>query len=267
MVDVTEGRRRRNQKRGGGGSMHDLFPFFPHSFQHAGREFGPGLASALFMSAQHILRLNICWFVKSTNTRSCPSPWHISSADRKHCRTFNWWEPRLVTRTTAVAALPSLPSIPLLLRWRQKGGGVGVGGGGAYERGQRWAKAGLKVAASHCERTASRKAPLHLFVLTCLYVLFHLKVPTTGLDTEMDRKAGPGRHKGAICQNGATMLTAAVCVNISQSRGVKRLLCRIIVIYFLLQKKGNFSFLFRLQINLQLHFLFYLPAGQSASYC
>lgn len=141
------------------------------------------------------------------------------------------------------------------------------GGGGAYERGQRWAKAGLKVAASHCERTASRKAPLHLFVLTCLYVLFHLKVPTTGLDTEMDRKAGPGRHKGAICQNGATMLTAAVCVNISQSRGVKRLLCRIIVIYFLLQKKGNFSFLFRLQINLQLHFLFYLPAGQSASYC
>lgn len=89
-------------------------------------------------------------------------------------------------------------------------------GGGAYERGQRWAKAGLKVAASHCERTASRKAPLHLFVLTCLYVLFHLKVPTTGLDTEMDRKAGPGRHKGAICQNGATMLTAAVCVNISQ---------------------------------------------------
>lgn len=128
MVDVTEGRRRRNQKRGGGGSMHDLFPFFPHSFQHAGREFGPGLASALFMSAQHILRLNICWFVKSTNTRSCPSPWHISSADRKHCRTFNWWEPRLVTRTTAVAALPSLPSIPLLLRWRQKGGGVGGGG-------------------------------------------------------------------------------------------------------------------------------------------
>lgn len=116
----------------GGASMHDLFPFFPHSFQHAGREFGPGLASALFMSAQHILRLNICWFVKSTNTRSCPSPWHISSADRKHCRTFNWWEPRLVTRTTAVAALPSLPSIPLLLRWRQKGGG---GGGGCIWEG------------------------------------------------------------------------------------------------------------------------------------
>lgn len=258
MVDVTEGRRRRNQKRGGGGSMHDLFPFFPHSFQHAGREFGPGLASALFMSAQHILRLNICWFVKSTNTRSCPSPWHISSADRKHCRTFNWWEPRLVTRTTAVNPSPAQTEAKRRRGW---------GGGGAYERGQRWAKAGLKVAASHCERTASRKAPLHLFVLTCLYVLFHLKVPTTGLDTEMDRKAGPGRHKGAICQNGATMLTAAVCVNISQSRGVKRPLCRIIVIYFLLQKKRNFPFLFLLQINLQLHFLFYLPPGQSASYC
>lgn len=111
--------------------MHDLFTFFPHSFKHAGREFGPGLASALFMSARHILRLNICWFVKSTNTRSCPSPWHISSADRKHCRTFNWWEPRLVTRTAAVAALPSLPSIPLLLRRRQKGGG----GWGVHMRG------------------------------------------------------------------------------------------------------------------------------------
>lgn len=104
----------------GGGSMHDLFPFFPHSFQHAGREFGPGLASALFMSAQHILRLNICWFVKSTNTRSCPSPWHISSADRKHCRTFNWWEPRLVTRTTAVNPSPAQTEAK-----RRRGWGVG----------------------------------------------------------------------------------------------------------------------------------------------
>lgn len=127
-----DGRKKEKKSEVRGGSMHDLFPFFPHSFQHAGREFGPGLASALFMSAQHILRLNICWFVKSTNTRSCPSPWHISSADRKHCRTFNWWEPRLVTRTTAVAVLPSLPSIPLLLRRRQKGGG---GGGGCIWEG------------------------------------------------------------------------------------------------------------------------------------
>lgn len=60
-----------------------------------------------------------------------------------------------------------------------------------------------------------QEGPLHLFVLTCLYVLFHLKVATTDLETEMDRKTGRGRENGAICQNGATTLTAAVCVNIS----------------------------------------------------
>lgn len=32
---------------------------------------------------RRILRLNICWFVKSKNMRSCPSPWHISSGNRK----------------------------------------------------------------------------------------------------------------------------------------------------------------------------------------
>lgn len=87
--------------------------------------------------------------------------------------------------------------------------------------GWRWVKAGLKVTASHCERTASRKGPLHLFVLTCLYVLFHLKVPTTDLETEMDRRTGRGRENCAICQNGATMLTAAVCANISVGSQVK----------------------------------------------
>lgn len=60
-----------------------------------------------------------------------------------------------------------------------------------------------------------QEGPLHLFVLACLYVLFHLKVPTTDLETEMDRRTGRGRENCAICQNGATVLTAAVCVNIS----------------------------------------------------
>ena len=128
---------------------------------HTGTEFGPGLC--IIYEHRHILRLNICWFVKSTNMRSCPSPWHISSANGKHCRTFNWWEQRLVTWTPA--ALPSLPPSFLLLLWRRtekkgKGrwGGVGGGGGCVYERGRHWAKAGLKVTASHCEGTASRKA-------------------------------------------------------------------------------------------------------------
>lgn len=42
---------------------------------------------------QHILRLNICWFVKSTNSRSC-SRLHVSEhvSGPKHLRTFNWWE-------------------------------------------------------------------------------------------------------------------------------------------------------------------------------
>lgn len=100
----------------------------------------------------------------------------------------------------------------LLLRQRteRKGKGRWWWGGGE--------KAGLKVTVSHCERTASGKAPLHLFVLTCLYVLFHLKVPTTDSETEMDRETGRGTENSAICQNGATMLTAAVCVNISVGR-------------------------------------------------
>lgn len=94
-------------------------------------------------------------------------------------------------------------------------------GRGAYERGRRWVKAGLKVTASHRERTASRKAPLHVFVLTCLYVLFHLKLPTKDSETEMDRETGRGRKNCAICQNGATMLTADVCVNLSVGSEVK----------------------------------------------
>lgn len=47
------------------------------------------------------------------------------------------------------------------------------------------------------------------------YVLFHLKVATTDLETEMDSRAGGGRGNRAICQNAATMLTDAVCGNIS----------------------------------------------------
>lgn len=47
------------------------------------------------------------------------------------------------------------------------------------------------------------------------YVLFHLKVATTDLETEMDSRAGGGRGNRAIRQNAATMLTDAVCVNIS----------------------------------------------------
>lgn len=66
-----------------------------------------------------------------------------------------------------------------------------------------------------------QEGPLRLFVLTCLYVPFHLKVPTTDLETEMDRGAGRGRENRAICQNGATMLTAAVCGNISVGSRVK----------------------------------------------
>lgn len=87
--------------------------------------------------------------------------------------------------------------------------------GGAYESGRRWAKAGLKVTVSQFWRTASRKPP-HLFVLTCLYVHFHLKVVTTDGETEMDRTAGRGRGRRAICHHGATVLTAAVCGNIHQ---------------------------------------------------
>lgn len=130
-----------------------LRPGADASPRHAGREFGPGLC--IIYERRHILRLNICWFVKSTNMRSCPSPWHISSADGKHCRTFNWWEQRLVTRTPR--SPPSLVPSPLL--WRRTGKKGRGRRGCLYERGRRWAKAGLKVTDSHCERTASRKAP------------------------------------------------------------------------------------------------------------
>lgn len=62
------------------------------------------------------------------------------------------------------------------------------------------------------------EAPLHLFALTCLYGLFHLKVATTDLETEMDRKTGRRTEGCAICQHGATTLTAPVCANISVGR-------------------------------------------------
>lgn len=69
--------------------------------------------------------------------------------------------------------------------------------------------------ARSCGDGFREEAPLHLFVLTCLYGLFHLKVATTDLETEMDRKTGRGTEGRAICQHGATTLTAAVCANIS----------------------------------------------------
>lgn len=53
----------------------------------------------------HIQRLDICWFVKSTNMRSCPSPWHISPSNRKHCRMFNWWVHVPVTQADSFGPL------------------------------------------------------------------------------------------------------------------------------------------------------------------
>lgn len=43
-----------------------------------------------------------------------------------------------------------------------------------------------------------QEGPLHLFLLTCRYVLFHHKVPAADLDMEMDRKTGRGRESRAV---------------------------------------------------------------------
>lgn len=94
-----------------------------------------------------------------------------------------------------------------------------------WRDGGRWAKAGLKVTVSRCKKTPSRKyppPPPSYFCSTCLYVLFHLKVPTTHPETRMDRKKGRGRERCTICQNNATMLQAAVCLNISVGREGKK---------------------------------------------
>lgn len=56
----------------------------------------------------HIQRWNICWFVKNTNMRSSPSPWHISPSNRKHCHTFNWWVHFPVTQSACFPFLVCL---------------------------------------------------------------------------------------------------------------------------------------------------------------
>lgn len=131
-------------------------------------------------------------------------------------RTFNWWERRLVTWAPRCAA----PSHPPLLLWRRterkgrwRGGEVCVRRDGVGRR-----QHSRSPFARLREDGFREEAPLHLFVLTCLYGLFHLKVATTDLETEMDRKTGRGTEGRAICQHGATTLTAAVCANISVGR-------------------------------------------------
>lgn len=160
----------------------------------------------------HILRLNICWFVQSANTGSRPSPWHISLADRKQRCTFNWWVPRLVTRS------PELPSLLSSAPHRgrpERGEGDEQAGGVRAETGVHWARSQLPIRRG---QLPGSPPPLHLFALTPLYVRFHLKAATTYLETEMDRKTGRGRESRAICQNGGGMLTAAVGANISTLR-------------------------------------------------
>lgn len=72
------------------------------------------------------------------------------------------------------------------------------------------------------EDTFQEVPPCTYFCLTCLYVLFHLKVPTTHSETRMDRKKGRRRKRCTICQNNATMLQAAVWLNISVGREGKK---------------------------------------------
>lgn len=105
-----------------------------------------------------------------------------------------------------------------------------------------------------------QEGPLHLFVLARLYVLFHLKVPTTDAQTEMDRKTGRGRENRAICQNGATMLTAAACVNISVGSQVKMTILKYDTVE-IMEKKG--TYFTRLEIKLPEHNF----SGKSTHYC
>lgn len=79
------------------------------------------------------------------------------------------------------------------------------------ETGVHWARSQLPIRRGQLPGST----PLHLFALTPLYVCFHLKAPTTYLETEMDLR---GRESRAICQDSGGMLTAAVCVNISTRR-------------------------------------------------
>lgn len=133
----------------------------------------------------HILRLNICWFV----TRSRPSPWHTSLADRKQRCAFNWWVPRLVTRSPGLPSLlSSAPTEDVQKEERKTNKWVGrpacIGQGHSFPSGE---DSFLEVPPT------PTTIPLHLFALTPLYVRFHLKAPTTYLEkTEMDREKQAG---------------------------------------------------------------------------
>lgn len=123
------------------------FPAFPYWgwVQTRWETVGP---ACIIYETWRILRLNICWFVKSTNMRSCSSPWHRSTADRKNTvahlidEKSGWWpEPRRV---------PLLPRSDGGRRKRgEDRGGVRIRRDGI----------GLKVTACQSERTVSRKDP------------------------------------------------------------------------------------------------------------
>lgn len=181
--------RRRGSSNGGGFSFFCVFC----------ESLGPARPSlCIIYELRHILRLNICWFVKSTNMRSCPSPWHTSSADGKTLSHI------YLMRTEDGDPNPcrATPS-------HRHSFSCSDGGQRKRERGVEGWTQGHSFP---LRGDGFQEGPLCLFVLTCLYVLFHLKVLTTDPETETDRKTGRGRNNWAICQNGATMLTAAVCV-------------------------------------------------------
>lgn len=133
----------------------------------------------------------------------------LSLAVRKQRCTFNWWVPPALSRNPELLPFSSSAAPTEDIREEKREAHKWVG-----ESGGHWARSQLPIQ----RRQLPGSTPPHLFTLTPLYAGFHLKAPTTYLETEMDRKTGWRRESRAICQNSCRMLTAAACVEISTCR-------------------------------------------------
>lgn len=126
----------------------------------------------IIYETRHILRLNICWFVKSTNVRSISL-----TQNTKRRLTSNWWGLRLVTST--LATVPSPPSflLPGAGRGGRRVGAITVPGEG-----------GAQGHSFPSREDDFQEGPGCLLALASLCVVFHLKVPTTDEEQNKERK-------------------------------------------------------------------------------
>lgn len=144
----------------------------------------PGLC--IIYKCWHILRLNICWFVKSTKTRSCLSVWPSENSVAHLIDESRWWWPE------AQSSLPffSSPAPTEDIREEKREAHKWVG-----ESGGHWARSQLPIQRRQLPGSTRPAPPPSTYLHSLLFMLaFTLKHQQhTWRQRWIGKQAGGGR--------------------------------------------------------------------------